>query len=164
MYWPKVILLCLPLFVGKAKHEFHSSIAEMHYNMQSKSLEVSIRVFSDDFTLALNEANGTNLTEETLISKDAEKAIQQYIVRHFSLVDNKKNVKVGKVIGSENELDATWLYIEFFDCENLNSFTLFNSILTEIFDDQTNVVNVIYPHDKKSLIFTKEKKGIPFPF
>lgn len=164
MFWAKVVVIIIPLLLPKVKHEFHSSLAEMNYNSTTASLEVSLRVFSDDFVLAINEKNGTKFTEESILDPKAEKFIRQYITRHLSIVSPEKEVKVGEFIGAEAELDATWLYIEFKNCKNLAGHSIFNSILVDLFDDQTNIINVIYPSDRKSLIFTKSKKVQAFPF
>lgn len=164
MIWAKVLLVLLPFLPLGKKHEFHSSLAEIQYNRQTKSLEVSLRVFTDDFTLAINEANGSKFTEEFIVSDKTKQLVQNYIVRHFSLVSPNKDVKIGKYIGGENELDATWLYIEFENFEMGKNYSFLNTILLEQFDDQTNVANIIFPQGKKSLIFTKDKKVIPFPF
>ena len=36
-------------------HDFHTSLAEVEYNTSSKTFEISLRVFTDDFEKALSQ-------------------------------------------------------------------------------------------------------------
>ena len=38
-------------------HAFHTSLTEIQYNAKEKSLEISIRMFTDDLEAALTKAN-----------------------------------------------------------------------------------------------------------
>lgn len=144
-------------------HEFHSSIAEAEYKKESNSLQVSLRVFTDDFNLALKNQTGEDFNEE-FQSEEAFKAIQSYLIRHFALVSTNKEVRVPEYVGSEMYIDATWLYFEIFDVENPSAYQVYNKVLISEFEDQTNVVNIIHPGKRRSLIFTNTTTSQPYPF
>lgn len=144
-------------------HEFHSSIAKAEYKKESQSLQVSLRVFTDDFNLALKNQTGMEFYEN-FQSEEASKAIQTYLNRHFALVSKKKVVRLPEYVGCEVELDASWVYFEIFEITNPSLYQIYNIVLIDEFDDQTNVVNVIEPGKRKSLIFTDKTTSLPYPF
>jgi hypothetical protein len=79
-------------------------------------------------------------------------------------VSPDKEVKFGKFYGKEKEADATWLYLEIFDCKNIKNYTIYNNIMQEMFSDQTNLVNIIYGTEKKTIVFDSKTKISTWPF
>jgi hypothetical protein len=157
----KILFLIVLLFFPK--HDFHTSLTEINFNSKTASLEISVRVFTDDLDLALsafsNQKTTINLSEALL-----NPLIEQYFRKNLALISPDKNVKFAKYYGKEKEADATWLYFEIFDCNEIGTFQLYNSIMQELFKDQTNLVNIIYPNKKKTLVFDSEKKLLDWPF
>ena len=59
-------ILMFPLAgAAPALHAYHSTITELRYNAAKKQLELSVKVFTDDFEKALSQGQPThvNLTE-----------------------------------------------------------------------------------------------------
>ncbi len=157
-------------------HDFHTSIAEMDYNEESKSFEISLRVFTDDFEKGLSTAlnhekygslamaifggkNSTytkdkNLIQVSLDNKNTvyDKLIEQYVQYNFRLIV-KDEPRIIKFIGKELEADVTWIYFEIPLKENPKDIKFQNAILSDIFEDQSNVVNVAYKGEKKTFLF-----------
>ena len=49
------LLLLLPLAgAAPARHAYHATITELRYNAARKQLELSVKVFTDDFEKALS--------------------------------------------------------------------------------------------------------------
>ncbi|EAY28822.1 DUF6702 family protein [Microscilla marina] len=137
------------------KHEFHTSIAEIEYNNQSKAFEVSLRVFIDDFEKALGSLSGK---KETLDKSDKHhQLIMKYIRQRFFITNRRGKKKEMTLIGKEFKTDAVWLYIEIPFRESLRKATFTNSILMEHFDDQVNIINLQYKGKKESFLFRKNK-------
>jgi hypothetical protein len=67
--------------------------------------------------------------------------IESYIQKHFLLKVNGKEVAYN-YLGKEAELDATWCYVEVKNVLKVQSLEVQNTLLTEAFDDQTNMVNL----------------------
>lgn len=153
-----LLLLWFGLF-----HDFHNSIAEVHYNPSNTSLEVSMRVFADDLTLALNHERNKEWKEEDLLKPENQKSLEVYFVKHFALVSANKEVKAQNFVGIELERDVFWVYLEFKNSKKLEGYTLLNSVLMEQFDDQTNIVNIFYPTWKSSILFNGKKRLAPMP-
>ncbi len=146
------VILSACLLLSSFKHEFHSSLAEVNYNPASKSLEVSLRVFSDDFGVALGKDNNrAAIKVDESTTHDA--LIKAYLNKHFALTD-KKNVKKPLTwVGKEIAVDVTWLYFEIPVTEDVTGMKLLNSVLFESFDDQVNIVNFTYKGQKKTFLY-----------
>ncbi len=135
-------------------HDFHTSLAELNYNPDTKSFEVSLRVFTDDFEKALSQAN--QLDKFYLDKGKKHNAlIESYLKEHFYLL-NAKNQKEALVFyGKEMEADITWLYFEISVKKSLKGYQIHNSMFTEVFADQINMVNFFYLKAKKTYLCTR---------
>lgn len=160
----KIAYLIVSFFSLSSIHDYHTSLIEINYNPKNKSLEVSIRLFSDDLELALTKLNGGK--KITLDSKTEviEPLLELYIKKNFAIVSPNKEVKKIKYYGKEKEAEATWVYVEVLDCAQIKDFTLFNTILIDLFSDQNNLVNIIYPSLKKTLVFDNKTRMQSWPF
>jgi hypothetical protein len=135
-------------------HDFHNSIAEVNYRAKNQTFEVSLRVFTDDFELALARLGGVKvLTLDK--TKKHEALIKQYITAHFYCTDAKKQKILPQYVGKELENEVVWIYFEIPLKKSPKGWQIYNSILTELYDDQTNMVNVIYKAARKTLLFRR---------
>jgi hypothetical protein len=146
--------LCTQHYALNIIHDFHTSIAEVNYNEKSQSLEVSLRVFTDDFELALGKANA--IKEFRLDnSKTHNDLIKKYLETNFYFADAKNQKLIPNFIGKELEGDVTWLYFEFPLKKSLKGFQIKNAVLTEIYEDQSNLVNIFYKKQKRTHLFKR---------
>ncbi|MCY7349443.1 MAG: hypothetical protein LH606_02085 [Cytophagaceae bacterium] len=153
LFW----LFPLLFFAGVQRHDFHTSLTEMRLNPKQKTIEVSIRVFTDDFEKALTKANTGQPVK--LEAKDRHDAlVDRYLKQHFTLTLANGQRRIHQYLGKEFEVDATWIYLEIPFHESLIGTKLQNDVFFDLFDDQTNLVNVIYPNDRKSFLFNQKNK------
>lgn len=146
------LFFCLPLSL----HDFHTSITRMDFNAKDKTFELSIRVFTDDLEKALSKDNGGQ--KFVVVNNDKnDAAVEKYIRKHFAMITSQKQKKTYSYIGKEQEADATWIYVEIPVQEALSGFSLQNTIMHDLFDDQVNLVNFNYQGQKKSYIFKKDE-------
>jgi hypothetical protein len=151
-----VLLFCV--------HDFHTSLTEVNYNSKTGSLEVSIRVFTDDLEKMLNENKQIKPLKIEDDSQKIDPLLEQYFRKNFALIGPNKEVKLAKFYGKEKEADGTWLYFEISDCQHIKEFTIYNAIFQDMFTDQTNLVNIIYPSGKKTIVFDQKSKTSNWPF
>ena len=140
-------------------HAFHTSITEIRYNPQQKSHEISIRVFTDDFETAITQFNNN---QKVMIGNQENKSdaiIQKYLFRHFAFISPSKQIKQFDFLGKELEGDATWIYVELPNSASLAGYTFLNDILIDQFSDQTNLVNIFYGSQKKTILFNTKNKA-----
>jgi len=131
-------------------HEFHLSKGTVNYDSKSSSLQVTLHIFIDDLEVALAKRGIEELkigTEKE--SNDSDQHIKEYISDHLIFISDSDTLSQ-VFLGKENSDDllAIWCYLEIEDYKSGN-LSVENTILTEIFDDQKNIV--AFKVDKKRL-------------
>lgn len=142
-------------------HNFHVSIAEVDYNTSSKSFEVSLKVFTDDLEKALGRKYQLGRVYLNK-SKKYNEYIAKYIKANFYILNSKKQKIKMSFLGKELENDVIWIYFEFPYKSSPKSLKLHNSVLVELFSDQTNMVNTNYKGQKKTHKFKRGYTETPY--
>ena len=155
-------VLLISLTASRQAHDFHASITQMVYNQKEKTVEISIRIFTDDFEKALSAASNAKIHLAANDKNDT--LIEKYIHAHFGYVSPQKQSVPIKYIGHEIEADANWLYLEMPHAESLTGGTLTQNALMELFDDQVNMINIQYQSQKKTFVFRKSQSTQPIRF
>lgn len=139
------------------KHAFHTSLTQIDHNVKEKSLEVSIRMFTDDLENTLSkENNGQRFRIENNDKNDP--FVERYVRKHFKLSTAKGQSKAYTYLGKENEGDATWVYIEIpLQEADIQGFKLQQDVLMDAFDDQVNIVNITFKGERKSYVYNAKK-------
>jgi len=145
-------------------HEFHLSLTEIKHNSDNKSLEIAIKLFTDDLTVALQQAGAPKMELGTEAEPpQANEYIESYLKTHFKLTVNGKQTEF-IYLGKEAELDATWCFVEVKDIRKVQFIQIENSFMLEAFDDQTNMVNLDINGRKKSGLARKGNTNLKFEF
>ncbi len=129
----------------------------MTYNQTDQSWEISIRLFQDD----LEQTISSNLGKKfRMVPGDAasEKALDAYLRKHFRFHAGKQITTPYRWLGTEQQQDAIWVYLEIPTKSDLVGSYLENSIFFDEFDDQTNLVSWSFPGQKKSYLFRKTQE------
>ena len=148
-----VTIIAAFLFLGMSgtmKHPLHVSTTEVNFNAKDKTLEVSCKIFSDDFESILAK----NYKQKTDLSKPAMKAamddlVKKYILSHLQIKANAKPVTLN-YIGFEIDHEATNVYFEAEKISSVKSLEVTNTILYDLFDDQMSIVHLVHGQVRKS--------------
>ena len=135
-----IITLVIALFFSSV-HPFHVSVCDVDFNTETKSIQISQRIFLDDFEKALNEKFEINLIIDDESTKEfRDSLIQVYLFEKLNLiVDGKEKKRV--YIGNEIEEDAMWCYIEYRGIKKFEYLEITSKVLLETFDDQANIIH-----------------------
>jgi hypothetical protein len=127
-----------------SSHEFYVSLTEIRYNTESARLEISIRMFPDDLDRAILHTYGipTHLATE-LEDPEDDTLLIRYLQQHFSIRCEGDPV-VLNYLGKEPEADAVWCYLESDPLEKPEMLEVRNTLLTDEFEDQVNIIQVYY--------------------
>ena len=125
-------------------HKFYVSKCTINYAVKQKSLQVSLNVFIDDLELALSKRGYTGLfiateKEDSL----ADERIFAYLNEKFVLQNTDTRIEL-QYLGKElsEDMASLWCYLEAENVTDLSTMTIKNEILTEVFDEQKNLVFV----------------------
>lgn len=132
-------------------HPFHLSVTNIYYKEKEKVVQVEQRIFLDDFEATLRDHTGNekfNITEDD--PEVVQQAVSNYLKEKFTLISRGKQIELN-YLGNEIELDANvmWCYFEAEKVRKFDEFTVVNSVLTEKFDDQENIIHYTFPSGKK---------------
>ncbi|WP_020527941.1 DUF6702 family protein [Flexithrix dorotheae] len=152
----------MPLFIIVALiklftilHPVHISLTQMDYNEKNKSIELTHKIYVDDFELALKQYDDLEFrlgTEKEMANSD--QFIQKYIDATMKIyLDGEE--KQANFIGREVDFEAIWIFREIKDVNNIGDLVIENSILTDLYDDQKNILHLKYLEEKKSFLFKK---------
>ena len=140
------------VFACIAVHPVHVSVTEIAFDEKEKELEIISRIFSDDLESAIRvfkKQPELNLLEP-VASVTTDQLISEYIQTRFKVSLSGKPQKI-KYLGHEVEGDAILCYIQVVNVKKLETIEVYNSVLTELYDDQSNLVHVTLGETVKSL-------------
>ncbi|MCX6316254.1 MAG: hypothetical protein NTW29_03120 [Bacteroidetes bacterium] len=164
--WFLAPFLGMALMAGKPapKHPFHVSVIEINHNVSEKSLEISCKIFTDDFekTLARNYNAKVDLINPP--NKAAmDSLVKKYIFSHLSLKVNGRPVTLSYV-GFENENEAAYGYVEVSNVPSVSNLTVTTNIMYDQFDDQMNIMHITVGGNRKSTKLNYPEKEASFGF
>ncbi|WP_231458804.1 MULTISPECIES: DUF6702 family protein [unclassified Pedobacter] len=146
------LFLFLSLFSSKKieKHPLHVSTTEVNFNVKDKSLEISCRIFSDDFEsiLAKLYKQKTDLVNPAL-KNQMDALVKKYLLSHLQIKANGKLVNMN-YIGFEIDHEATNIYLEVDKIASIKSIEVNSSILYDMFDDQMSIIHLVKGNTRKS--------------
>jgi len=151
-----MILLLLCIALPARTHDFHASLAEVEWNQRARKIEVSLRLFPDDFEKALSLAEGRAIRLE---KSNSAAAMERYVGKRF-VISTRDHRSTFKVVGTDTKVDSMWLFLESdWTGGPLAEAQVTNSLLTELFSDQVNLVNIKSEQGIRTLTFNAESKG-----
>ncbi|GAA4030244.1 hypothetical protein GCM10022409_13110 [Hymenobacter glaciei] len=146
-------LLLFPLAGARpARHAYHSTLTELRYNAAKKQLELSVKVFADDFEKAISQGQPThvNLTDagpRPLVLADA------YFQRTLQISTVAGARLPMQVLGMQAENDGYWFYCKVPLPGPIAGIKLRHAVLIDAFADEMNIVNVEANGQKQSALF-----------
>ena len=146
-------------------HPYHVSATEIEYNAAEKRLEITSKIFTDDFEDVLEKIYKTRADfADKNFKKQMDELVKRYITTHLAITSNRALMPL-QLYGWEQEGEAVYVYTTAnaarFSAKNI---TVENIILYDLFDDQMNIVHFIVGKERKSsrLHFPDRKLNLKF--
>lgn len=156
----------LQLFVLLAVflHPFYVSVTEIRHNVKNKTVEVSSRLFFDDFEAALERQYHDKLNILKPADKNkADKMISAYIKKHLLISIDGRPADL-QYVGYEIEEDGAWCYFEIKGVDKADNISVVNNILFEEHASQINMLHVIVNGQRKSTKLDNPQSRAVFKF
>ena len=158
------LLLTLVVFFLKPMHPLHVSTTEINFNAKEKSLEISCRIFTDDFETALAKQFKTKVDlSKPAMHKAMDELVKKYLSSHLQYVVNGKSA-AATYIGFEIDNEATNIYLEIDNISILQNLSVTNSVLYELYDDQMSILHVEKTGLRKSARANYPNTGLAVSF
>jgi hypothetical protein len=145
-------------------HPFHVTVVEIEHNAADKTLEISCKVFTDDFETIL--AKNYNIKVDLINSPNKaamDTVVKKYILSHLSIKVNGRPA-VLEYVGFENEKEAAYGYFEIDNIPAVTKVEIVNSLLYDKFDDQMGIMHVKVNGNRKSTKINYPDKEAVFNF
>lgn len=142
-------------------HPFHVSVCDVVVNASEQSVQVSQRIFLDDFEEALNKRFGGNIIIDELPVVKRDSLIDIYLSEKLIITTDGKEKK-RTYLGSEFEEDGVWCYIEYVGVKKVKLLSVQSTVLQELFDDQANIIHYKQGEYERSVKLDKVKIHIDF--
>jgi len=137
-------------------HPFHVSISEMAYNQETKTIEISVRMFLDDLELTLVDKHSESINVLDPDQKPKlDKWVKDYLEENLKIWVNDYQTEYN-YLGSEIEGLALWTFLEINEVDQLRLIGIENNIMIEKFEDQIQLVHFSKEDQVRSLKLYKD--------
>ena len=143
--------VCL-LFVQATIHPYYVSTLDIDYRPEREALQITMRVFTDDWQLMLNTHYDKSLRLDP--DTDEEQMVihsTDYLLQYLELNLNDTYVNPS-VLGREYHDDQLVLYLEVMGVVELQTLAVSNRILFAELEGQQNIVRIKTPTKRKSFL------------
>ncbi|WP_366520872.1 DUF6702 family protein [Flavobacterium sp.] len=156
-----VLFLLFFVCTGFSVHKFYMAIYQVNHNVAKKRLEITARIFVDDLNTALDKKFKTKhflgAANESETDRDD---LKKYLSEKLKIIIGKESKTL---VLKSNALEGNVLvcYLTAIDVSKITSLEVHNAILTEIFDEQENMMHFHLNGTKHTLVLDAEKtKGM----
>jgi hypothetical protein len=145
-------------------HPFYISVVEINHNAADKTLEISCKIFTNDFerTLEKNYKSKVDLSNPK-DKTSTDKWINDYIKKHLSIKADNKEVNFS-YLGFEKEDEAIYSYFEVDNMTSVKKLDITNSILQDFSNQQINIIHCMVAGKRQSTKLEYPKTEASFSF
>lgn len=153
-----------PAAVTEVRHPFYVSVTEINQNRDTKSLEITCKVFADDLEDILKK-NYKTTVDLTAQSQQAQnnRLVSDYFTRRLGLSIDGKPGRLA-FVGFEKDSESAFCYFEVPNVPALNTLQVSNSILQDLSTEQINIMHVTVNGTRKSYKLDYPHKEATFSF
>ena len=131
-------------------HPFFVSVTEFNHNQKENILEISCKMFADDFEATLRTQHKTTIDiTHPADAKQMETIVNDYMQKHLKLKINGKPVNV-VFVGYEKEKEAVWCYLQVNNVSAVKTLEVKNDLLYEMYNTQIGIMHAVVSGVRKS--------------
>lgn len=158
---PVVFTLLLSSFT--TLHKYYVSNTQIEYVKDKKAIQIITRVFIDDFENVLKERYDDMLSFDDKNSRMIDVYTEKYLNEKLKISINGQ-AKSLIYIGKEIEMGIVKCYLEIEEVQSVNTITITNQLLYDLFTEQQNIIKLNINSKKKSYVLTKQNDNAMLNF
>lgn len=146
------------------KHPIYMSVAEIGHNAKDRTLEISCKIFTDDFekTLRMDYKGIVDLINPK--NKAAmNKLVNEYIQKHFSIKVDGKAVAL-EFLGYEQQEEGITSFFQGNNVAVVKNMEIIDNILYEYKKEQISLLHVTVNGNRKSTRLVNPEDSAGFEF
>ncbi|WP_445956334.1 DUF6702 family protein [Yeosuana sp.] len=153
-----ILIVVLPLLGFSAIHKYYISVTEVNFIEEKHSVQITSRIFIDDFENALRQRY-----DENIVLADKKEPVETHLYIEKYLKDKLKIKINGKdmnlvFIGKEYDVDIMMCYLEIENVKKITSIEITDQVLFETFDNQQNMIKTKIYSKLKSFLLNQNNK------
>ena len=158
-----LLLFSVGAFSGQ-HHPIFVSVTEINHNAAAKTLEISCKIFTDDFEQTLRQQNKTTIDLlNPALKKQMNPLVNNYVQQHLKLaVDNKKMVL--QFLGFEQQEEGIISYYQVDNVEVVKKIAVTDNILYDAKPQQMQIIHVMVNGQRKSNRLNNPEEMAEFVF
>jgi len=141
-------------------HPIHTTLAQLAYDGKSRSVVVSLRVFADDFAIAVGRHSGVAPATDHSVPA---RAAHEYVRSALSLADARGRPLALEWRGSKRSGEVVWLYLRAPSASAPRGMRVLSALLFEVHTDQVNIVQSTVSGKSTSALFTLGDRARALP-
>lgn len=146
------------------KHPFYISVVDIKHDTKQQSLNISVRLFTNDLEDALRKTTGKAIDVLNPKNKaEADSIVFHYIKKRLAIQSNGK-LQTLHFIGYEKEEESVWAYLEIQKCIKPKTIVIDTKLLYDYLPQQLNIVHAEINGIKKTSKVTNPDSKIEFSF
>lgn len=132
-------------------HPLHVSVTEINHNATDKTLEISCKLFTDDFEKVLTQNYKTKVDLINPPDRPAmDKLVSDFIQKRLIIKADSKGVQFS-YLGFERDNDVIYSYFQVDNIASVKKLEITNHLMYELFTDQINLMHIIVDGKRKSV-------------
>jgi hypothetical protein len=152
--WMRGVVLALGVLLVPAAragyaHPLHTTLTQLSYDASTRVLDVSVRVFTDDFSAAVMPRART---AGVVVPPDS--AMLRYLSGRFTLLRVGGGPIPLRWCGARRDGEVLFLCLRAVAQPSPLGARMRNALLSEVFADQVNIVQASYGGARRTLLFT----------
>lgn len=157
-------ILVFILFFNGGKHPIYVSVTEIEHNSKENTLEISCRIFTNDFETILRKSSSMKVD---LIKSTDKKNMNQLVEKYIS---NHLNINIDGVskqlhfVGYEQADESIESYFQVDDVKAFKKIVVQDNILYEYKSEQISIIHTIVNNKRKSLKLNNPEDKAVFEF
>ncbi|MFT6092791.1 MAG: hypothetical protein ACJA2Q_000680 [Pseudohongiellaceae bacterium] len=140
---------------GSFAHEQKTAVTRIVFNPANENIEVMHRFLVHDAEHAAAKVFGVG--QNLLESAESRELFSSYVINRFSIEAELASGEVIAIalnyVGAEVDGQFLWVYQETSIIDSIESFTMVNMALRDVWPDQSNLVNVDREGEVYSVLF-----------
>ncbi len=159
------LVASLGLFANTSSlHPLYVSVTEIEHNAKEKTLEISCKIFTDDFEKTLRNAYQVRVDLLDPAKKEAmNKLVNDYVQKHLTINLEGKNA-IMHFIGCEQIEEGIYCYYQIEKVNSVKSISVTNNILYEYKKEQMGLIHVTVNGIRKSSKLNNPEEKVSFAF
>ncbi len=148
--WLLAVVVFPLLPAAPARHPIFVSVTEIEHNAKDKTLEISCKLFTDDFEKILRQVYRTGVDLIEPKDKNAmNRLVSDYVQKHFSVKVNEQPVAL-QFLGFERQEEAIYSYWQANNITAVKKVNVTDNLLYDYKKEQISIIHVIVGGERKS--------------